>query len=571
MVFRYHFVLWGILTAERFKQTDFSEIILTVSLLCVGAFHEFVSCILSVAMLLWLAVQAVRNKQICCYINVTSLCVIGIVLFYALSAFWAVDSGMALVGFVKYLPVLLYLLVLQQKSSPDRMFSRLPLVAAGMTVLSVIAMQIPVLAPYVSVSGRLAGFFEYPNTFALFLLVSELIVIAKEKYRAADAAVIAVLLFGLLYSGSRTVFVLAVLSNAVLIFTGKNKRVKISVAALIALLVIGFAVYFILSGKTSAFGRFLTISLQESTFVGRLLYFKDALPVILRHPFGLGYMGYYDIQQSIQTGVYSVMFVHNDFLQLMLDIGWIPALLFIAAIMKSIFSGKKPLYKRVILGVMALHGCFDFNLQFVAMFMLLLLFTDYAAGKEYTVKPRGAVVGVCSFLAAVSLYFGTSLTLSHFGAYQAAFSVYPLDTRSQTQLLLKETDLQKADAMADDILTRNESVTVAYSVKARYAYSKGDFAKVIEYKQQIFDRTTFAYEEYEEYCYMLINGFALYRQAGDTYSAQICAKELKAAADSVHTAENRLSSLGAKIKDQPETQLPEDIEKYLESEVNPEK
>ena len=284
-------------------------------------------------------------------------------------------------------------------------------------------------------------------------------------------------------------------------------------------------------------------------------------------PIENGYMGYYYIQQSVQTGVYSVMYIHNDFLQLFLDVGWLPALLFTAAIIKSIFCGKKPLYKRVILAVTALHCCFDFDLQFIAVFMLLLLFTDYGTGKEYFLKKSEAVGGISFLAAIVCVYFGISLALSHFGKYEAANYLYPFDTRTQTQLLINEKDTEKAGEIADGIISRNEYVPIAYTVKARQAYSAGNFTKVIEYKRQIFEKAPFAYEEYKEYCYMLITGITLYNRSGDTSSAQICLKELKSAAYSVHTAKDRLSNLGAKIKDQPETRLPDDIEEYLKSEV----
>ena len=517
-------------------------------------------------MLCWLTVKVVREKKIRFNLNITSASVLCIILFYGLSAFWAVDSGMAVIGFMKFLPVPLYLLVLMQTENTEKMIERLPLTAAVMTAVSAIAMQIPVFEGFFSVSGRLAGFFQYPNTFALFALVSELIAISKEKLRPLDFAVIAVLLFGILYSGSRTVFVLAVAANAVLIFTVKSGRVKLFVAAVLGVFAAGAAVYAALSGGTGAFGRFLTISLGESTFVGRLLYFKDALPIILKHPFGLGYMGYYYIQQSVQSGVYSVMFIHNDFLQLLLDVGWLPALLFAAAVVRSVFGGKKPFYKRVIIAVIALHSCFDFDLQFIAVFMVLLLFTDYRAGKEYVFQKSETVGAVCFFTAVIAVYFGISLTLSSFGKYEAAFSLYPLDTRSETILLINEKDTEKAGEIADRIIKRKEYVTVAYSVKARQAYSAGDFGKLIEYKNLIFDKAPFAYEEYEEYCYMLITGIKLYREAGDAKGAQICLKELKSTAYKVHTVGERLSGLGAKIKDQPTTALPEDIEKYIKAE-----
>ncbi len=554
------------ITAEL-KKISFAEIIITVSMFCIGTFHECLSCAISVVMLVWLIYKSVREKKICFYLNITSLSVLCMLLFYGLTAFWAVDSGMAIIGFMKFLPVFIYLSVLMQTENIDGIISRLPLSAAVMTIVSAVGMQIPIFENFFSVSGRLAGFFEYPNTFALFLLISELVAVSRSKLRVLDFAIIGVLLFGIFYSGSRTVFVLTLAANAVLIFSVTKRTVKLFVVAFFGIFAMGAVIFAMVSGGDSAFGRFLTISVNESTFVGRFLYFKDALPVILKHPFGMGYMGYYYIQQSIQTGVYSVMYIHNDFLQILLDIGWLPFILFGTAIIKSIFCGKKPFYKRVILAVTALHCCFDFDLQFIAMFMLLLLFTDCKSGKQLYSEKCGAI-GIVSVTAAVAcVYFGISFTLSQFGKFAEANSLYPFDTRTQVQLLISEEDIKKADKIADSIISRNKYVTLAYTVKARRAYLDGDFASVIEYKQEVFEKAYFAYDEYEEYCYMLITGIALYNRAGDTSSARICINELKAAADSVHTAENRLSTLGAKIKDQPKTRLPDDIEEYLKSEM----
>lgn len=554
---------------EQSRKIRFAEILLTVCLFGIGTFHEYLSCAASVAMLVWLICQAVRKRQIRITLNLTSVSILCILLFYGLTAFWAVDSGMAIIGLMKFLPVGLYLLVLMQADETEGILSRLPLTASVMTVVAAIGMQIPVFTDFFSVSGRLAGFFQYPNTFALFALVAELLVLSKEKLRVLDFAEMAILLFGILYSGSRTVFVLAAVSNVVLIFTLRNRRVRLWAVAILGVAAVGVGIYAAVAGADGVFGRFLTISLNESTFVGRLLYFQDALPLILRHPFGLGYMGYYYLQQSVQTGVYSVMFVHNDFLQLLLDVGWLPALLFAAAILKGIFGGKKPLYMRVILAVIALHGCFDFDLQFIAMFMLMLFFMDYGKGRQYTVKP-GMVGCVGVATAALCLYFGIAQGFSHFGNAAAALAVYPYDTRSETQLLVQETNAKKAAKRADRILSRNPYVTVAYSVKARQAFSSGDFGQLIEWKQQIFENAPFAYEEYEEYGYMLIQGISLYTQAGDTASVQICRKELQSVARKVHTAEKRLSSLGAKIKDQPKTQFPEDLEEYIKMELTAE-
>lgn len=318
------------------------------------------------------------------YINLTSISVFAIVLFYLLSTIWATDSGMALIGFMKFMPILGFTLMIMQQKNNDNIISSVPFVASGMTIISSVGMQFSFLESFFSVDGRLAGFFQYPNTFALFLLVAELIILAKEKHNIFDYISFSVLVFGIFYTGSRTVFILFVLSNIILFFNIKSKKFKIFTLAIAVLAILCAIAYFLLSGNTNALNRFLTISLTDSsTFIGRLLYFQDAVPVILKHPFGLGYMGYYFIQQSIQTGVYSVMYIHNDFLQLLLDIGWVPCGIFIAAIIKSIFSKNIIFYKKVILCTMALHSCFDFNLQFVAMFFVMILFMDYNSEKKF--------------------------------------------------------------------------------------------------------------------------------------------------------------------------------------------
>ena len=79
------------------------------------------------------------------------------------------------------------------------------------------------------------------------------------------------------------------------------------------------------------------LSLNESTFIGRIIYFKYGLRLIAKNPFGLGYLGFYYTEQFNQTAVYSVRYIHNELLQLLLDIGWLPAAFFAAALIAALF------------------------------------------------------------------------------------------------------------------------------------------------------------------------------------------------------------------------------------------
>lgn len=549
-----------------FSDTYAAEWILLLSLVLSGGFNEYVGCVLSAIISALLIVKIAQNRNLVVNINITSLSIAVITLLYLISCFYAIDSGMAFVGFLKFLPVLLYMLLLMQdKGIKEHLIALLPYVALALGVLSLVLVFIPATRDYFTVSDRLAGFFQYPNTFALFLLVGELTALSKEKLKPIDIISALLLIILLLFTGSRAVFILAVFSNVLIIFFRKGKKVKILLGIVVAVLAVAVLLMLPLFNNSEIFSRYFTISFTESTFVGRLLYYFDAFPLILRHPFGLGYMGYYYVQQSIQTGVYSVMFIHNDFLQLLLDVGWIPCLLFVVGIIKSFFCKGNSAGKRIILLTVFLHCLFDFDLQFISMFFILLLFLNYNDGKQLELK-KGAVF-VFSFVITglLSLYFAVALGLAHFGFNQAADSMFPGNTQNKVDLLIAEDDIVTQNEIADRIISQNEYVQIAYSAKARYAFSQGDFESLISYKNKIFQIAPFSYDEYEDYCYMLIQGIQLYKQAGDEYSTEVCEQQLFKTADRLDRLDDKLSNLGRKIVDQPKTDLPDDIVKYINS------
>ena len=551
---------------EFLSDTYAAEWILLLSLVLSGGFNEYVGCVLSAIISVLLIVKIAQNRNLVVNINITSLSIAVITLLYLISCFYAIDSGMAFVGFLKFLPVLLYMLLLMQdKGIKEHLIALLPYVALALGVLSLVLVFIPATRDYFTVSGRLAGFFQYPNTFALFLLVGELTALSKEKLKPIDIISALLLIILLLFTGSRAVFILAVFSNVLIIFFRKGKKVKILLGIVVAVLAVAVLLMLPLFNNSEIFSRYFTISFTESTFVGRLLYYFDAFPLILRHPFGLGYMGYYYVQQSIQTGVYSVMFIHNDFLQLLLDVGWIPCLLFVVGIIKSFFRKGNSAGKRIILLTVFLHCLFDFDLQFISMFFILLLFLNYNDGKQLELKKGTVFVFSFVITGLLSLYFAVALGLAHFGFNQAADSMFPGNTQNKVDLLIAEDDIVTQNEIADRIISQNEYVQIAYSAKARYAFSQGDFESLISYKNKIFQIAPFSYDEYEDYCYMLIQGIQLYKQAGDEYSTEVCEQQLLKTADRLDRLDDKLSNLGRKIVDQPKTDLPDDIVKYINS------
>lgn len=369
---------------RRKKETIYSDIIKLFFFFTpffFGLFYEYAACICAVVLLLLLLYLIDRQKKLSIRFNMLLTALLALLAGYLLTPFWAVDSGMALLGFFKFLPAALFWLLLMQLGPEvrERLFLTIPVSGITMTLLSYPTLWIPALTPYFYASDRLGGFFQYSNSFALFLLLGIIPLAFQKKRRFLCLAGILVLLFGILATGSRTVFMLTVLIFLWLCLT--RKRLRIPLMLLLAACVAAALLFVAITGNQDTIGRFLTISLESSTLMGRLLYYRDVLPVILKHPFGLGYMGYYYAQGGFQTGVYATKFVHNELLQFAVDVGWIPTLLFAFALLRRLLARKTPAMQRMLLFAICAHSMLDFDLQFLSIFFVLFLTMDPEEGK----------------------------------------------------------------------------------------------------------------------------------------------------------------------------------------------
>lgn len=553
-----------ILNKHKLK-SNFSSIFLVMSIFFMGLFHEFLSCIASIILCIYLVVFVIKNGGIKFNLNLASISIITISVFYGISALWAIDSGMAFIGFLKFLPLPLFMFtVMQHNENSEEIFDMLPHAAIFMTLVSAFLSFVPKLGRIFAPAERLAGFFQYANTYALFILIALIITVMKKKLQIIDYVYIPSFILGIILSGSRTVFILTVISGALILIFIKNKKVKLFFGAFAAAIIILAAIYTAATNNFDSIGRFLTTSFSESTFLGRLLYWYDAFPVILRHPFGIGYQGYYYIQTSIQSGIYSVRYIHNDFLQLMLDIGWIPTIIFIAAIIRSFFLKGMGVKNRLLLFVISAHCFFDFDLQFIAVFMILILLLDIQNGRILTIKKLpfsiyGALLCCCS------LYMCIPLTAAFAENYSLSAAMYPWNTEVNILILSKDDTAEAMERDADKILAQNKYAAIAYSAKAEVAYSRGDFGVMLEYKDKAIENAPFNYDEYIDYIYKLLNGIELYTQAGDLYSADFCRDKLDSVLSKFYSIKSKMSYLGKNINDQPTTELPPGLLELIEA------
>lgn len=541
----------------------FSDIVLLLSIFCVGGFNEHISCLLSCLVSAYFLVKIFTRREIKFQANLFSISITVLCLFYGLTCFWAIDAGMALIGFFKFMPIFLYALLLWQEEKQSEILDVIPYIAAGLVVISAVGSQISFLKAFFVVAGRFAGVFQYPNTFALFLLLCELLILQKGKLKVVDYVTMCVLIGGLLYTGSRTVFLLFIVSNIAMILVIAKNKMRITLVALMLFSMIAVLVVMYLFKDNAIINRYLNMDFGASTFIGRILYVVDALPLLLKYPFGMGYMGYYYIQNSIQTGVYNVTYVHNDFLQIFLDVGWIPGILFLATIISYFFKKTVSKPRKLIIGTFCLHTLFDFNLQFIAMFFLLITFLNVEGEKVRTFKIKKwmKVIPITIFI--LNVYLAGALLFAHYEQREIAHALYPYNTRNTLHMMEAESDLEEANRIADCIIKQNQTYFAPYSIKAKYAYSTGNFTELIQNKNEVFLRYPFKYTEYKEYCVMLINGVALYERQGDESSVKIINQEILSAYEKLEANKIRLSKLGRRIEEQPTLEFSDSVLTYI--------
>ena len=347
----------------------------------------------------------------------------------------------------------------------------------------------------------------------------------------------------------------------------KSKQSRLHILILAALVLFGSVLYVLLTGNRGSVGRFLTVSLTSSEFVGRLLYARDALPVILRHPLGLGYTGYRCLQGSFQTGVYSVQHVHNELLQLLLDVGWIPAALFLWALWRGFRSREGGLCRKLLLAVLVLHCLLDFDTQFVSVALLLFLVLDAEPQARKPASPsravRGLSAGILLVSALFSLWIGTASFLYYLRKPADAVRVYPAYTAALADLLPDAAE-QNLGPLADRVLRLNKAVALAYDARAKADFSAGNFSGMIAHKQEAIRLSRYNLTEYLDYFDILRYARERYLQRGDPDSADSCLSLIIEIPGMLETVDAQTSRLGRIIRDKPDLRLPPPYVSWLE-------
>lgn len=536
-----------------------------------GLFYDYIACFAGILFCVCLVGHIRHTKKIIFENSIQKVSFWGVLAGYLLACFFAVDKGMAFLGFGKIAVItIFYFLTLQlRKEVIEKCIQSISHTGVIMVLWCIVAYFIPNIKDSFFQARRMGGFFQYSNTFAFFLLIGIVLILAKDIYKKSDMLKIAILLLGLLWSGSRSVFLL--FGIVIFIFAWKKSIYRKRILLIGACTIVLVIVYTMITKDVQNIGRIFTASLQSSTLLGRILYNIDGIKLLIRHPMGLGSLGYSYIQPAEQTGVYTTMFVHNDLLQIGLDGGILAMISFSIWICSNIFN--KNIRKRNcgILILFLLHILVDFDLQYTYLFLVLILVIN--SGKsdiEKSIFLNGQrmgkvffswMIGICSIL---FLYMGIANRAEETGNHTLAVKIYPWNTESLTNLMLSSKTVEEVEQYADRILKQNEYSYAAYNMKAIVALEQENYKDMIAYKKKALSITKYEIAEYQDYIVMLKKAIDDSIVRNDAESYQTYVKELLAIPMQLETIEENTHWLAWKLRDVPDLTLEQEYVDYIE-------
>ncbi len=443
-----------------------------------GGYHNHVLFLCGALLALLLAVSAAKKGGLFFPTGAGALCFYGLCVCGLLCIPFALNAAMAFSGFLRLFVILLFLLYSRSYSAAER---RLVLDAAAMegAVLSLLSTAAFLYDSFFgggTLNGRIDGFFQYANAWALFQLLCLLLLLLKEKRRPLNWAAMAVLALGLLLSGSRAVLLLAIPLVLVALLHGRKLRLRLLLLGLGALTLLSLAAELLSGGLLSS--RLLSLLTGSSSLYGRLLYWQDGLRMLAGHPLGLGRNGFFYLQALEQSGVYTVRAVHNGYLQAALDYGVPGGLLALAAVLLALLRRGVPLRERLVMLAVAIHALVDFDLEYGAVVFLFILCLPEVSGKRLRLPRLVPALGGAA-LALCLAFFSLPYLLDAAGSSAAAHALFPGELELSERALEEYASAPEAEPLADEILARSELSLLAWDCKAKAALARGDEAEAL--------------------------------------------------------------------------------------------
>lgn len=551
-----------------------------LSLILFGGFYEWNVTLTGICILVEILVFYGKKKPVYKRKKNYVLWIPGIVFLWLLIlSFMALDKSEHFLGIMRAAVLLfwLYRCFLMEEKEKERIFTMIPYLGAAMVGLGMLSLAEKHMAAFFWQARRFGGFFQYPNTCALFLMIGLVLQVEKlvqkkdwenktgisQEDRLSvwwqvgcgkillEAAVVLVLLTGLFLTGCRSVLLLFFFWGIYRAVKIKNLRKPFFILAVMTL-VVAYG-YGVIKGDSQNIARIFTIFQANSTIYGRILYAIDAFSMVLKYPLGLGYMGYFYMQPVMQSGVYTTRFVHNDFLQLLVDYGVLAFLAVAVYLGYQLLKGKQRVLQKEVMILLLAASFMDFHMQYLNVLLLLVLCFDLGE-KDVTVKRKelkenGIFIGVGI---AALLYFTVAFGANYFGNYTLALKAFPSYTQAQINAMQQCSRKEEAVRLADEILSHNEYVSEAYHIKAYGAVMEEDFLQALEYIDKSLSLKRYDIESYKNYDYLFEEMIKICDNKKMLQEREILERKKAELPERLTMLKNETHPLAFRLRDQPQ-------------------
>ncbi|MCT4545153.1 MAG: O-antigen ligase family protein [Vallitalea sp.] len=476
------------------------------------------------AIILFITMMYIKNNKVFLIEkSINHYCILIGVVLYFITIFYAIDKGMAFMGFFKVLVAYLFYLMIMQSQINKKIYMK-SISVSGIIIsfISILSFFIPSLSKEFLQKGRLGSFFQYPNTFALFLIVCIIFIIGQEKNKYYyNILGISFMWACILLTFSRSMYIISLGTIITCIIYNKKKFKSILMA-----FGIGTGIwYFIMtsSSLSNVFNRIQETSTKTSEWLTRLLYYKDSFTIMKHYPFGTGHLGYYYIQRIYQTGAtYYVKYIHSNVLQIVMDIGIIGFLLVVIFFINNTFSKNLSFYEKLAVVVIFGHGAIDFDWQFLVVGFLIILIINKDNAKMKTLNiPRKLIFFVGLIIISIYGYMGVGSYYAYIEDYEKSLSLYPYNTEAKIKLVkkYKDEDKDRAYTLAEEIISRNKFATYAFITKRDIDYENKNFMEAYKSAKRIIYLNPLNINHVEIYASIVLERAKKYIEEKDIQSA----------------------------------------------------
>ncbi len=438
-----------------------------------GLYYSHFQAVVSVLALIIILIKYKENKALKLTKDMSFVSLFLLFLVSFTGTIYFVEKGMTIFLIHRYLLYILsYILFTnlseeEKKTAKDTFTFLLVLISA----LNLLLFNLGVLELfYYKIDGELSGILQYANSYAL-LLVAGIVILFSYKRKIKYIGIL-ILLSNIVLSASKggiiaLIFVLAIMMTRRIV-KGKKNLKYLYISVFIVTLGLIIDLLWLKSITTYLYELF-----TSSGFLTRILYDKDALKAFKMHPFGFGYYGYFFAQGFFATGYdYTVKYVHNSLIQILLDLGIIGLMahiLFIISVLKKRMNAEK----KLIIITILLHSLFDFDLQY-PLFMLIIIFLVSEKIKVIVIKKPSFFGILFSSALLLSVYIALISGLYYNDKYEQVLKVYPFYTSAKKKLVSEMSNDELKVLVSD-----NEYIWQGYERMYYHYLKEGDYENAL--------------------------------------------------------------------------------------------